>query len=87
MLTIFYYELEFMPSRIAFSDDSAAARSMGGKFAEDGTEGGGEEEMKATPDPISSRLRLIEKKAQPEKVVHVPPRREDIRREWGENFF
>lgn len=43
--------------------------------------------MKATPDPISSRLRLIEKKAQPEKVVHVPPRREDIRREWGENFF
>lgn len=84
MLTIFYYELEFTPSRIAFSDDSAAARSMGGKFAEDGTEGGGEggeEEMKATPDPISSRLGLIEKKAQPEKVVHVPPRREDIRRE------
>lgn len=28
MLTIFYYELEFTPSRIAFSDDSSAAHSM-----------------------------------------------------------
>lgn len=90
MLTIFYYELEFTPSRIAFSDDSAAARSMGGKFAEDGTEGGGEggeEEMKAIPDPISSRLGLIEKKAQPEKVVHVPPRRIRYSKRAGREFL
>lgn len=57
MLTIFYYELEFMPSRIAFSDDSAAARSMGGKFAEDGTEGrrrgGNESDSRSDIEPTS----------------------------------
>lgn len=40
MLTIFYYELEFTPSRIAFSDDSSAALKK--------TEKREEEETKAT---------------------------------------
>lgn len=49
MLTIFYYELEFTPSRIAFSDDSSAALEK-----TEGGEGGGRNES----DSLRLRYRV-----------------------------